>query len=127
SGEVVALRAQPIFGKQLAVFMTGREWSDTYFAVPSKRTASLTPEKTNKPRAVLPLSLQPRRLSRGQSAAYVAASPSLFDIMVQDGRMPGPKRINSRVVWDRIKLDVAFDALPEDDASLLNPWDEVAA
>jgi hypothetical protein len=46
--------------------------------------------------------------------------------MVKEGRMPGPKRINSRVVWDRIKLDLAFDALP-DDASLLNPWDELAA
>jgi hypothetical protein len=48
-------------------------------------------------------------------------------MMVKEGRMPGPKRINSRVIWDRVKLDVAFDALPEDDASLLNPWDEVAA
>jgi hypothetical protein len=47
--------------------------------------------------------------------------------MIKDGRMPGPKRINSRVVWDRKKLDLAFDALPDDDTSYLNPWDEVSA
>jgi hypothetical protein len=39
----------------------------------------------------------------------------LFDILVKDGRMPGPKRINSRVVWDRLKLDVAFEALDDTD------------
>jgi predicted DNA-binding transcriptional regulator AlpA len=83
--------------------------------------------KTSKPRDVLPGSLSPRGLSRAEAAAYVGISPSLFDMMIKDGRMPGPKRINSRVVWDRIKLDLAFDALPDDDASLLNPWDEVAA
>jgi hypothetical protein len=33
--------------------------------------------------------------------------------MVKDGRMPGPKRINSRVVWDRFLLDAAFEALPD--------------
>jgi hypothetical protein len=63
-------------------------------------------------------------LSRAEAAAYIGISPSLFDVMIEDGRMPGPKRINSRVVWDKIKLDLAFDALPDDEA---NPWDEVAA
>jgi predicted DNA-binding transcriptional regulator AlpA len=87
----------------------------------------VAPERTKKPRDVLPASLPPRGLSRVQAAAYVGVSPSLFDMMIEDGRMPGPKRINSRVVWDRIKLDLAFDALPDNDASLLNPWDEVAA
>jgi len=87
----------------------------------------LAPEKTRKPKDVLPGSLPPRGLSRSEAAAYVGISPSLFDMMVKDGRMPGAKRINSRVIWDRRKLDLAFDALPGDDGSLLNPWDEVAA
>lgn len=65
----------------------------------------------------LPLSLPPRGLSREQAAAYVGVSPSLFDMLIKDGRMPGPKRINSRVVWDRLKLDVAFEALADTDAS----------
>jgi hypothetical protein len=33
--------------------------------------------------------------------------------MVKDGRMPGPKRINTRVVWDPFALDAAFEALPD--------------
>jgi predicted DNA-binding transcriptional regulator AlpA len=68
------------------------------------------------------------------AAAYIGISPSLFDIMVKDGRMPKPKRINARTVWDRKRLDDAFDALPDeeggnppDGAKSTNPWDEVAA
>jgi hypothetical protein len=37
-------------------------------------------------------------------------------MMIKDGRMPEPKRINSRVVWDRLKLDLAFEALDVTDA-----------
>jgi predicted DNA-binding transcriptional regulator AlpA len=68
--------------------------------------------------------LQPRGLSRITAAAYVGVSPSLFDLMVKDGRMPQPKRINSRTVWDLRRLDDAFEALP--DNSQDNPWDDVA-
>jgi hypothetical protein len=67
------------------------------------------------PQSTLPASLPPRGLSREEAAAYIGVSPSLFDILVKDGRMPGPKRINSRVVWDRLKLDVAFEALDDTD------------
>ena len=69
--------------------------------------------------------IEPRGLSRAEAARYVGVSPSLFDCMVKDGRMPPPKRINSRTVWDRRRLDEAFDSLPGDD--LGNPWDELAA
>jgi predicted DNA-binding transcriptional regulator AlpA len=87
----------------------------------------VAPDETRKSKDVLPRSLPPRGLSRAEAAAYVGISPSLFDMMIKDRRMPGPKRINSRAVWDRIKLDLAFDALPDDDAALRNPWDEIAA
>jgi hypothetical protein len=76
-------------------------------------------------RNVLPLSLAPRGLSRVEAAAYVGVSPSLFDAMVVDGRMPGPKLINARVVWDRLRLDEAFSALPDRDGEEPgNPWDK---
>lgn len=76
-----------------------------------------------RPDNILPLSLPSRGLSREQAAAYVGISPSLFDMLVKDGRMPGPKRVNSRVVWDRLKLDAAFEILAEtDDASTDNEW-----
>ena len=66
-----------------------------------------------------------RGLSRIEAAAYVGVSPSLFDVMVQDDRMPGPKLINTRTVWDRFALDHAFEALPDRDSQ--NPWDEDTA
>lgn len=53
-----------------------------------------------------------RGLSRAQAAAYIGVSPSLFDKLVDDGRMPLAKRINSRTIWDRLALDKAFDRLP---------------
>jgi len=69
----------------------------------------------------LPLSLAPRGLSRIQAAEYIGVGVTKFDEMVGDGRMPRPKRIDGRNVWDRIKLDEAFDAL--DDAESNNEWD----
>jgi predicted DNA-binding transcriptional regulator AlpA len=75
---------------------------------------------------VLPSSLPPRGLSRVQAPAYVGVSPSLFDEMVKDGRMPKPVRINGRTVWDRVKLDDAFAALLDEDRQGGGPWEDVA-
>jgi len=72
-----------------------------------------------------PPSLPPRGLSRVEAAQYIGVSPSLFDEMVRDGRMPKPKPINARKVWDRLRLDQAFEALPDVDGSGVNPWDEL--
>ena len=66
-----------------------------------------------------------RGLGRVEAASYIGVSPSLFDQMVKDGRMPSPKRINSRTIWDRFSLDVAFDGLPDGDEN--NPWDKAGA
>ena len=74
---------------------------------------------------VLPPSLAPRGLSRVQSAAYVGVGSTLFDQMVADGRMPAPKRVNSKTIWDRRALDEAFAGLPSEDGA--NPWDEEAS
>jgi predicted DNA-binding transcriptional regulator AlpA len=56
----------------------------------------------------------PRGLSRDESARYIGVGPSKFDEMVSAGLMPRPKRIGSRVVWDRLRLDAAFTDLPDD-------------
>jgi predicted DNA-binding transcriptional regulator AlpA len=53
--------------------------------------------------------------NREQSAEYIGVSPTQFDELVADGRMPKPKRIDGRVVWDRLQLDLAFAALPDAD------------
>lgn len=64
-----------------------------------------------------------RGINRVEAAGYVGVSTSLFDEMVKDGRMPKPKRINARTVWDVRKLDQAFDALPGDEEmSLEERW-----
>lgn len=62
----------------------------------------------------LPPMLAPRGLYREAAAAYVGVSSTKFDAMVHDGRMPRPKRVDGRRVWDRLALDRAFDALPDD-------------
>src|SRR5262249_60669645 len=81
---------------------------------------------------ILPISCPPRGLSRLESAAYIGVSPALFAEMVRDGRMPQPKVINSRVVWDRHQLDLAFEALPIKEQTLTpliasndNEWDDM--
>ena len=77
-------------------------------------------------RAVLPaprIEVSPRRgLRREEAARYVGVSPSKFDALVSDGRMPKPKRIDGCVVWDLRRLDLAWDALSGDDETP-NPWD----
>jgi predicted DNA-binding transcriptional regulator AlpA len=74
---------------------------------------------------VLPPSLPPRGLSRVQSAEYIGISPTKFDELVADGRMPKPKRVDGRVIWDRVKLDEAFVALDEDGTTPANEWDRL--
>lgn len=68
-------------------------------------------------------SSQPRRgLSREEAAVYIGVSVRKFDEMVSDGRMPRAKVIDARRVWDTLKLDLAFDALPTDGEEVENPW-----
>jgi predicted DNA-binding transcriptional regulator AlpA len=61
----------------------------------------------------LPPTLAPRLISREASAAYVNVSPTTFDEMVRDGRMPRPKLLSERRrAWDVRELDAAIDQLP---------------
>ncbi len=63
----------------------------------------------------LPPTLAPRGLSRTEAAAYIGIGATKFDELVNDGRMPKAKRIDGRLVWDRVKIDVAFAELPGDE------------
>jgi len=67
----------------------------------------------------LPPSLAPRGLSRVQAAEYIGVGVTKFDELVEDGRMPKPKRIDGRTVWDRMQLDAAFTAI---DGTEANEW-----
>jgi predicted DNA-binding transcriptional regulator AlpA len=67
----------------------------------------------------------PRRgLSRDEAAMYVGISPAKFDQMLADGRMPVPRRIDGRKVWDIRDIDLAFDALPREDGPAGGSWDD---
>jgi predicted DNA-binding transcriptional regulator AlpA len=54
----------------------------------------------------------PRGLNRLEAAHYIGVSPPKFDEMVADRRMPKPREIDRRIVWDRVELDMAFTDLP---------------
>ncbi|MDP9572428.1 UNVERIFIED_ORG: putative DNA-binding transcriptional regulator AlpA [Agrobacterium larrymoorei] len=62
----------------------------------------------------------PRGLSRDEAARYIGVGVTKFDEMVSDRRMPKPKRVDGRVVWDRISLDAAFSDLPSDGENLID-------
>ena len=75
----------------------------------------MKPANDNRRRSALPHSLAPRGMSRETAAEYIDVSPSKFDEMVKDGRMPKPKQIDARRIWDRVSVDKAFTALPGGD------------
>ncbi len=66
---------------------------------------------------------EPIGLSRVVSALYVGVSPSQFDTMVKEGRMPKPRREGTRKIWYSVELAAALQDLPTEDAA--NEWDEV--
>lgn len=55
----------------------------------------------------------PRGLSRDDAARYIGVGATKFDEMVNDGRMPKPKKVDGRTLWDRVALDIAFTDLPD--------------
>ncbi len=57
----------------------------------------------------------PRGLSRDEAARYIGIGTTLFDELVQAGKMPRPLRIGKRTIWDRLKLDAAFADLDADE------------
>lgn len=79
-----------------------------------------------RPRDIRQSTLPRRGLQRTEAAIYVGVSPSKFDELVRDGRMPLPKRVDGRNVWDIRGLDMAFDALPGGDLDGSDSWADVA-
>jgi predicted DNA-binding transcriptional regulator AlpA len=61
--------------------------------------------------------IEPRGLSRVEAAHYLGISPSKFDQLRKDGRIPPPRMIDGRKVWDVRDLDAAFEAFPLEAAS----------
>lgn len=70
-----------------------------------------------------PLPLMPRLIARPLAATYLGIGTSKFDEMVRAGRLPRPKKIDARRLWDVRELDAAVDDLPVDGEPAQNPWD----
>lgn len=47
---------------------------------------------------------------------YVGVGATKFDELVNDGRMPKPRKVDTRKVWDVRQLDIAFESLPYEDS-----------
>jgi hypothetical protein len=60
---------------------------------------------------------QQRGLALVDAAFYVGVSVEKFNLMLADGRMPKPKRIDDLRRWDVEVLDIYFTQLPDDDRS----------
>ncbi len=65
-----------------------------------------------------------RGLTRAEAAGYIGIGTTLFDKVILAGKMPQPKRFGIKKIWDRLQLDVAFEAMSTDkDDADSNDWD----
>jgi len=55
-----------------------------------------------------------RGLDENEAAVYLSLSPSFFRKLVVQGKMPRPRLIGERRIWDVEELDLAFKALPRE-------------
>lgn len=51
----------------------------------------------------------PRGLRREDAAKYIGVSPSLFDRLRKEGKVPEPRDLFGLMVWDRSDLDAMFE------------------
>jgi predicted DNA-binding transcriptional regulator AlpA len=73
---------------------------------------------------VLPPNLAPLGLRREAAAEFVSVSPTKFDELVRDGRMPRPMHIDGIVCWDVDQLRAAWARLRDQtEAGGVNLWD----
>jgi predicted DNA-binding transcriptional regulator AlpA len=65
-------------------------------------------------------------LGEVEAAAAIGISASKFRMLVNDKRMPSPRRLDGRNIWDVDELRTVFKALPHaDDDKKANSWADV--
>jgi len=73
----------------------------------------------------LPPGVLHRGLKIHEAAAYIGVGRDKFRELVASGKMPKAKYIGTIRIWDRHRIDQAFEALsdePHDGG--MNPWDD---
>jgi predicted DNA-binding transcriptional regulator AlpA len=63
-----------------------------------------------------------RGLSEPEAALYIGLSASKFRSLVKDGRLPKPRVIDTRRIWDVDDLDAAFKAFPLEGGEETDSW-----
>jgi hypothetical protein len=65
-------------------------------------------------------------LGEAEAAAAIGISATKFRQLVVEGRMPSPRRIDSRLVYDVDELRTAFKAMPhENEIDEADSWADV--
>ncbi len=107
-----------------------KEW-EAANATPADGDATVTaaaptpvPKQRAKAEVIRPVAT-PKGLSREAAALYIGVSATKFAELVADGRMPKPRRIDRRRIWDRDELDAAFAELPRDGDA--DEWEDLIA
>ena len=68
----------------------------------------------------------PRAMRADRAANYLSMSKSQFLKLVDEGRLPKPKRLGGIVFWDRAKLDEFVEHFEGDDsAESDNPFEKL--
>ena len=66
-------------------------------------------------------------LGEVEAAAAIGVSASKFRTLVKDKRMPSPRCLDGRNIWDVDELRAAFKALPhEGESEMADSWADVA-
>jgi predicted DNA-binding transcriptional regulator AlpA len=63
------------------------------------------------------LAYPPRAFRADRAAAYLGISTSKFHVLVEEGRLPKPVRLDGMTLWDRLDLDAAFERLKAEETS----------
>ena len=71
--------------------------------------------------------LSPRHaLSAPEAALFVGLSETLFRELVDEGTMPSPRVVRTRMLWDVDELTLAFKSLPrKNEVVEVGGWDDV--
>lgn len=71
----------------------------------------------------LPPGCLPFLVAREAAAALIGVGTTKFDEMVKAGRMPAPREVDARVLWDTDELRAACRLLPRRGAAMVAGWD----
>ena len=71
-----------------------------------------------RPRIVIDFA--PRGLSADEAARYIGVGRTMFDELVAARKMPRPKRIGTRVIYDRFEVDACFSEIESAPANRLD-------